>query len=100
MKSMKIERKESEEKVDGIEDSPYPYSLRLHLDKDVIEKLGISTDMDIDQVVSINAKAFVAAISEYKDGNHESGSIELQITDMEVAKQSDRADKMYPNMES
>jgi hypothetical protein len=71
----------------------YPWGLRLTLNNEELKKLGISIkDLDIDTVVTINAKALITSLSsdqniENKDKTN--NRVELQITDLAVENAED-----------
>ena len=68
---------------------PYPYGLRLHLDKDELKKLGIKELPDVNDTFHIMAVADVVGTSRslYKDSEESSG-IDLQITMMTLSDES------------
>lgn len=52
----KAEKKRWDEPYEG---DDYPYGLQLHLDDETIKKMGLG-DFDADQVVRLEAQAFVS----------------------------------------
>lgn len=78
----------------------YGYGLRIRLNEDQCEALGITTPPTAGSKVRISAAAFVAeATARVEEDGDDAGPdiyLELQITDMEVALQSK---SMYPNSE-
>ncbi|CAB4144376.1 hypothetical protein UFOVP456_37 [uncultured Caudovirales phage] len=76
----------------------YPYGLCLHLGKDELEKLGITALPDVGAKMEIMAKGYVKSTSAYEtQGDGKSQSVEIQITDLEVApgERKDPAQVMY-----
>jgi hypothetical protein len=64
----------------------YPYGLRLHLEKESLDQLGLETLPNLGAEIVIQAKVKVCGVSESKDMYGERRSLELQITDMAVGK--------------
>lgn len=92
LKSMVVSDMEKKESsiLSHVEDKPnYPYGLKITLDADTIEKLGLSDLPEVGSKVQIVAVAEVVNVrkdSEYGDvAKH---SIELQIQDMEASPES------------
>ena len=80
----------------------YPYGLCIRLDKDSLEKLGITALPKVGGEMMITAKAVVKSTSAYDTQGGTDMSVELQITDMDVgqtenAQNNDRASKLYGN---
>lgn len=82
---------------------PYSYGLRIRLNDDQCEALGIKTPPGAGTRVTINAAAFVCEATQRveQDGDDAGPDVflELQITDMELtagAKNTD-ASTLYPN---
>ncbi len=93
MKSMKMtpaEKEKSSPEVAMPKQDPYPYGLRLELNQEVIEKLGIDLPA-VGEELEIRAIAKVTSChaSEGESGKYASCSV--QITDMEVKGESDVA---------
>jgi hypothetical protein len=88
MVNMKMSTEEAKEQCSpSTEEGPrYPYGLSIHLDDDALSKLGVSDSLNVGDEVTITAKALVTSKSGYQTmvGDAES-SLDLQITDMEVA---------------
>ena len=88
--SMKHTKKESEAVPTIAPSSPdkeeYPYGLRIRLENDDLEKLGIDSLPDIDTKMKITASAVVQSISSNQSvgSEGEKKCLELQITDMSV----------------
>lgn len=85
--------------------SNYGYSLRLHLDDDQCEALGITTALAAGTQVTISAKAIVISSTEsVEDDGDDAGndiSLDLQITDMELTPGKflkDAASILYGNL--
>ena len=92
LKRSKKERAEGVHAPAGIED-PYPYGLRVHLDQEELDKLGLDIDQfDVGDEISFMAKGEIVSISENQSQNSESQSLSIQIQEMacEEAKQSFR----------
>lgn len=60
----------------------YPYCLKMHLNKDVIEKLGMKEMPAVDQALDIQAVAKVVGVRSDEMGP----MIEIQIVEMGVEK--------------
>lgn len=88
MKSMKMSKSEQEKPmtVDAPSGDEYPWGLRLNLEQQSIKKLGMKELPEIGSEVMVHAKAKVvgARMSENEK------SLELQITDMEMAGDDDK----------
>ena len=66
----------------------FPYGLRLNLDKETCEKLGISSAPSINSKVKFSAEAVVISVrAEDEEGDEGGYNIELQIIDMELDKE-------------
>lgn len=83
MKS-KPEREEAPGEIES--DEPrYPYGLCLSLEKEQLEKLGITALPKVGTEMTVTAKAYVKSTSAYEtQGEGERMSFHLQITDMEL----------------
>lgn len=93
---------EREEMPGEIEmDEPqYPYGLCLTLDKEQLDKLGITALPSVGTEMMINARAVVKSVSSYETQGGNDMSVSLQITDMgigqtENAQNEGRATKLY-----
>ena len=62
----------------------YPYSTRLDLDKDTMDKLNMSTP-GVGDEVSVTAKGKVIRVSESSDEDSNSKSCCIQLTHMKIA---------------
>lgn len=92
LKSMKLTASEAKEKYSepstSLTNKPsYPYGLRIDLDSDALEKLGIGMLPDVGTVLYLDAKVEVCNINVYdsQDGGARK-SMGLQITDMSLSK--------------
>ena len=85
----------------SIEPNPYGYGLRIRLNDDQCEALGIKTPPAAGTVVQIQAQAFVSeAVQRTEEDGDDTGpdvSLELQITDMALQVNDGKTDlqKMY-----
>lgn len=86
--SMKCESKNE----GSLSNNEYGYGLRIRLNDDQCEALGITTPPKAGTVLSLSASAFVASATEsVKDDEDDTGNevyLELQITDLEIGKDS------------
>ena len=65
----------------------YPWGLRLNLNDEEITKLDLNIkNMSVDDMVKIEAVAYVESIRQSKNRRGEDRNIELQITKMSVKK--------------
>jgi hypothetical protein len=68
----------------------YPYGLCIHMDKDELDKLGITKLPEIGTEMMIEAKVKVTRVSqsaaERADGSEEYTSVDFQITDIGLEK--------------
>lgn len=87
--------------------SPYPYGLRLCLNDDVLDKLGIEKLPELGAEITIQAKVVVVSRNESADagdpdGDNDYKSMDLQITALGLGlPESDdkKAAKLYPKKE-
>lgn len=96
MKNMKMSKEEAKEYgYNGsiAMDAPqYPYGLRIDLDDQSLEKLGIDKLPEVGSTMMIVARVEVQSVSSNKDYKGEPEQrLGLQITDMELA--ADKPDK-------
>ena len=88
LKNMKMDAKEAKEYAQpaALNTSPaYPYGLKIDLNKEGMEKLGIKKMPDIGQKMFLHAIVEVCCVNESKTlGGDEYRSMSLQITDMQV----------------
>lgn len=76
-------------------DSPeYPYGLKICLDTDALEKLGLSSMPAVGSTLMIKAMVTVvgSSIREMKEETEK--SLDLQITDMELGKPEEQKKKV------
>ena len=102
MVNMKMSREEAKEYTLGseVDDGPrYPYGLRLDLNDDSLEKLGITALPKVGTEMTITAKVTVTSVSAYdSQGGEPEQNVCLQITDMEIGAgktQGDAAKSLY-----
>lgn len=92
-KMVSMKRSPSDKRGDKMETAPceaiepdYPWGLCVHMDKDELDKLGITDLPKIGTEMMIEAKVKVTRISqsaaESADGSDEYTSVDLQITDI------------------
>lgn len=88
------------------DDAPeYPYGLRICLDNEALEKLGITELPAIDADYTLKALVCVVRISQDESqGDQQRRSVDLQIEQMELAPAKeeagegmDAAQRLYPN---
>lgn len=95
----KPEREEMPGEID--KDEPrYPYGLCLSLDKNSLEKLGITALPKVGGEMMITAKAKITGTSQYDSQGVSDMRVELQITDMNIgqtenAQNNNRATMLY-----
>lgn len=105
MKSMKItaeERKAKEKKYENCIPScgeKYPYGLRIHLDDDVMSKLGLKSLPKTGTKMALTAEVNVESTEsrDSTDGKRESMSI--QITAMELTPKGSATDAINKSLE-
>ena len=92
MISMKQEAEREEMPGEIEKDEPrYPYGLCISLEKEDMDKLGLSNLPKVGTEVSFMAKAVVKGTSAYETQGGSDMRVELQITDMEMkADQTER----------
>lgn len=76
------------------EDTAYPYGLRICLNNEGLQKLGITTLPGINERMVLHALVEVVQVSEseYQEGDggsHASRNVDLQITDMELLSENE-----------
>lgn len=103
MKRSKKKREDIEKEISVAAEveEEYPWGLRLNLNTEELQKLGITADMDISEEVVVVAKAKVIELrkstsqgtlmSEKKTDM----SMELQITDMQIGESSPNGADLY-----
>lgn len=97
LKSMKLSEEDQKEEMsqspikegDGPE---YPYGLRLRIDEDEIEKLGLGEDMpELKTKFRLSAIVEVCSASQNSSVYGDSKVLELQITDMGLSEEGAEA---------
>jgi len=89
------------EKSEGMDmsvpsNSDYPYGLKICIDYESMEKLGIKELPAVGATMKIQAVVEVCGISMHETKDHECKSIDLQIVEMGVeGKKVDVAKKLY-----
>ncbi len=69
---------------------PYPYSTRLSLDKDVLDKLDLSPkDFKVGQQVTVQAVAVVKSLRMVEGKDYDTNEVELQIQEIGIEKKAD-----------
>ena len=98
-----VSMKTEDSSVEAYEPNPYGYGLRIRLNDDQCEALGITTPPAAGTKVTISAAAFVCSATQTTEQDGDDAGVdvflELQITDMELtagAAQTD-ARSLYPN---
>ena len=91
-KLISMKRSEKDKREDAGEAAPmeaiapdYPWGLCLHLDKDELDKLGITELPEVGTNMSLEAKITVTRVSQSASSGPEAEeytSIDLQVTDM------------------
>lgn len=89
LKSMKItkeDRKKKEEmyKSPCIDTDDFPYGLRIHLDAEILAKLGIKTLPKVGTMVKITAEAQVRSTEVNERDGKEKKSMSIQIEKMDL----------------
>jgi len=100
MKSMKLSKAEKKETVEAkpYTGPEYPYGLSISLDKEALDKLGISELPEVGTKLTLEAKVDVTGVSESSsDSGKDYRTLTLQITDMELgeAPGEDIGKKLY-----
>ena len=91
-KLVSMKRSAEDKREDKLEHSPieamapdYPYGLCLHLDKDELDKLGMSKLPAIGTVMTLAGKVKVTRVSQSAvEGSEEYTSVDFQITDLAI----------------
>lgn len=67
------------------DDTPeYPYGLRVGLDSESLDKLGVTELPTIGTTMTLMAKVEVVSVSQYESDDGKNRDVSLQITDMEL----------------
>lgn len=81
---------------EGTDAPRYPYGLTLHLEDEVLEKLGMSTLPDVGKKMTLVAKVEVTTVNQHQSQEGKDQSVSLQITDMELKEEGlDAATVLY-----
>ena len=83
--NMKIDPKAREEKYaeSALIDRPvYPYGLSIHLDEEVLDKLGLEELPEVGKPMKLLALVDVTSVSSNESKSGASRSVGLQITDL------------------
>ncbi len=84
LRDMKLSRREKAEEASPVGDQPdYPYGLRLSLDEDALDKLGIELP-DVGDAFFVVAVATVQSVSEHQSEDRASQNVELQIEQLSL----------------
>ena len=97
MADMRKSKKERDDTCCDIsDDEEYPWGLRINLDDESMEKLGIDLK-DVGDVCVFSATAVVTNVSQSAGDNGEHKDMSLQITDMEIKpiEEADTAEQLY-----
>lgn len=104
MKRTPADKKAEQAKYDSpgkIGGDDYSYGTRVHLDHDMLEKLGMDTLPAVGSKVKMNTIAHVAETSEdHRDGGKKRRSMTLQIHHMGVEPHKDEGASDSENTES
>ncbi len=90
MKDLKISKQEAKEKSKAVQvigssdQERYPYGLRLDLNNDTLEKLGMKKLPTVGTVLMFEAKAKVVGSRQSATEGSENRSVELQITHIDL----------------
>lgn len=100
--NMKIDPAKEKEKYAAkestlVEQPRYPYGLCIHLDDDVMQRLGMKSLPEVGKPIMVHAMADVTSVSENEysepDGKTEKRqSVTIQITDLALTKPEDIPD--------
>lgn len=96
MHSMKIsEQEKKDDAMPSVMDRPsYPYGLKIHVDKDSYEKLGLGEPPKVGSKMTVLAQVEVTDVHlEEKGDDMKYPSMGLQITDMAIQKSSEKKEK-------
>lgn len=100
MKYTKAEIKAESKEMRMGEPPAYPWGLCLHLEKDELDKLGISTLPQVGSEVHFAAVAKVTSVNQSaREGQDENTSVALQITMLAIVK-TESADEETGESES
>lgn len=84
--SMKLSKKERKENIPKVvsEGPSFPYGLRLCLDNDSLEKLGLKSLPKTGVKMTIQAIGEVVSVSQHESENNDDRRIEIQIHDLGI----------------
>ena len=93
MVSMKMSPKEVKAMEPTISETKpeYPYGLRISLNKESMEKLGMSLP-GIGDKVSIQAVGEIVAFSQYESDGHKNKSCDIQIEELQIGSKKEEKD--------
>lgn len=84
MKRSKADMKEANTPI-SLGKEEYPYGLRIRLEKDDLEKLGMTKKLPaVGDEVMVEAMCKVISVSENASENHDSSSVEYQIMHISI----------------
>lgn len=67
------------------DDAPeYPYGLRICLDSESLDKLGVTELPAVGTTMTLMARVEVVSVSQHESGDGKNRDVSLQITDMEL----------------
>lgn len=91
MERTKAEKKEANGLVMPKSEGPdYPYGLRIHLNQEDLQKIGMNDMPEAGNEVHLHAKARVSSVSsDQRDGGKEERRMELQITHLGIHHKAD-----------
>lgn len=99
LKSVRITKKEGEEAREIDSEQEFPFGLRLHLNNETLDKLGMEMP-EMGEVMTLVARVEVVSLSENSSKESEDRKdVDLQITDMELLPEKKKVDlaKLYDN---
>lgn len=100
--SMKRSPAEAKEAATPADTAPeYPYGLRLRLEDEELQKLGLTTLPDVGTSLVLTARVEVCGTSAYDSESGKHRSVELQLTDLALAPEQRpaNAEALYPTMQ-
>lgn len=92
LKSMKITKAERKSREKSMEATPmldgdeYPYGLRINLDNDAIDKLGLKKLPNVGTTMRLEASVRVVEVSQNSRQDRDHRRVELQIEKMDLPK--------------
>ena len=83
--SMKLSKRKAKREI-AIDDSGprFPHGLTLHLNEDVLEKLGIDSLPEIGSEMIVVGVGVVESASQHKRQGSDDRSVNIQLTDIDV----------------